>query len=121
MAADAFHIQAPDGSLVEFPAGTSDDAIKTAMSKAYPTPSAAAPELTWQDHLHNARESFHNATRALENGFSFGLADRARAGIGAMIGDGSYGDNLKQEQARSNQFRQDHPIADPLIEATGGA
>lgn len=119
MADDPFHIQAPDGSLVEFPAGTSDEVIKSAMSKAYPAPSAAAPELSWQDHLHNARESFHNATRALENGFSLGLADRARAGISAAVGDGSYGHNLKQEQAQSNQFRQDHPIADPLIEGVG--
>jgi len=34
MADDPFHIQAPDGSLVEFPAGTSDDVIKAAMAKA---------------------------------------------------------------------------------------
>ena len=96
------------------------------MASAYPAPSAAAtvnstsaPEPTWQDHLHNARESFHNATRALENGFLFGLGDRARAGISAVIGDGSYGDNLSREQAQTNQFRKDHPIAAPILESTG--
>jgi hypothetical protein len=32
------HIGAPDGSIVQFPAGTSDDTINTAMRKAYPAP-----------------------------------------------------------------------------------
>ena len=36
--ADALHIQAPDGSLVEFPAGTSDDVIKNVMAKEYGKP-----------------------------------------------------------------------------------
>src|SRR6185437_10077636 len=36
---EPIHIGAPDGSVVEFPAGTSDDTIKAAMGKAYPPPS----------------------------------------------------------------------------------
>lgn len=32
------HIGAPDGSIVQFPAGTSDDTINAAMRKAYPAP-----------------------------------------------------------------------------------
>lgn len=44
--ADALHIQAPDGSVVEFPAGTSDDVIKGVMAKNFGAPKAeaAAPE-----------------------------------------------------------------------------
>ncbi len=87
--ASPIQIQAPDGSIVEFPEGTGDDIITRVMGEHYGQGAKAAPaELTWQDHLHNARESFHNATRMLENGFLFGLGDRARAGMGAVIGDG---------------------------------
>jgi hypothetical protein len=120
-----FEIMSPEGKTYHVDGDNMEGAVNAlhqslgGAPEALPAPSAAAPELTWQDHLHNARESFHNATRALENGFTFGLADRARAGMGAMIGDGSYGGNLKNEQAQTAQFRQDHPIADPIIEATG--
>jgi hypothetical protein len=36
--ADPIRIGAPDGSIVHFPAGTSDDTINGAMAKAYPPP-----------------------------------------------------------------------------------
>jgi hypothetical protein len=42
------HIGAPDGSIVEFPAGTSDDVIKGAMAKAYP--SAFRRGTRWRSH-----------------------------------------------------------------------
>lgn len=112
------HIGAPDGSIVEFPAGTSDETINGAMRKAYPAPAAAAePKST----LQTIREAIHAPTRLLENGFFLGLGDRARAGVGAIIGDGSYGDNLKKEQGETADFEAAHPIAAPVLEGVGSA
>jgi hypothetical protein len=129
--ADPIHIGAPDGSVVEFPAGTSDDTIKGAMAKAYPPPAAAAPA-EQPGMLQTIREAVHAPTRALENGALMGLGDRARALMdtvlkprtlsGLITGDnGSYGSNLKNEQTETEDFQKAHPIASPVLEGTGGA
>jgi hypothetical protein len=118
MGGDPIHIGAPDGSVVEFPAGTSDDTIKTAMAKAYPPPAAPAAEP--KSTLQTIREAVHAPTRALENGAFLGLGDRVRAGMGAIIGDGNYGGNLKKEQGETEDFQAAHPIAAPVIEGVGG-
>lgn len=131
--ADPIHIGAPDGSVVEFPAGTSDDTIKTAMAKAYPPPAAPAPSEP-KSTLQSIREAIHAPTRALENGAFLGLGDRARAVIDSVVSggshptlssqitgdDGSYAANLKREQGDTAQFASDHPIANAALEATGG-
>jgi uncharacterized protein YbjT (DUF2867 family) len=46
--AGPIQIGAPDGSIVEFPGGTSDDVIKSAMAKAYPPPPQASAVVTPQ-------------------------------------------------------------------------
>lgn len=43
---DHIDIGAPDGSIVRFPAGTSDDTIKSVMAKNYPAPGRAASPVT---------------------------------------------------------------------------
>ena len=111
------HIGAPDGSVVEFPAGTSDDTIKTAMAKAYPPPVPEEPKST----LQTIREAIHAPTRALENGAFLGLGDRVRAGIDSVLSAGGYSQHLKDEQGDTEQFAKEHPIAAPALEATGGA
>ncbi|WOH58528.1 hypothetical protein [Bradyrhizobium sp. BWC-3-1] len=137
-APDPIHIGAPDGSVVEFPAGTSDETIKSAMGKAYPapagkrvtdpallaalngtTPPAAAPTEP-KGMLQTVREAIHAPTRALENGVMLGLGDRARAVIDSALSGGGYGEHLKNEQGETEQFAKAHPIAAPVLEATGG-
>src|ERR1019366_4267574 len=91
------------------------------MRKAYPAPAAAEPKGT----LQTIREAVHAPTRALENGAFLGLGDRARAvidaGVEAVSGKGfNYGDRLKDEQGDTAQFASDHPVAAPVLEATGG-
>lgn len=112
--ADPFHIQAPDGSLVEFPAGTSDDVIKNVMAKEYPKPEGSGYLKTADD-----------AIRALANGMTFGLADRIAAAAGSATGiggkSGDYAGNLKSEQTRTDQFAADHPIASIGTNLVGGA
>ncbi len=99
--ADAIQIHAPDGSIAEFPAGTTDDTIKAVMGKAYP-PAAAAP--SQPSTLQSLRESIHAPTRALENGLMMGLGDRARALIDSVLSGGGYGEHLKAEQGDTDAF-----------------
>lgn len=70
--------------------------------------------------LQTIREAVQAPTRILENGFLFGLGDRARAGMDALIGNGDYSGNLANERAQTEQFKSDHPIAAPAIEGVGG-
>lgn len=70
-------------------------------------------------YIRTAREAVQAPTRVLENGFLFGLGDRARAGMDAVIGAGGYGDNLRREQGETAQFQAAHPVAAPVVEAVG--
>lgn len=64
-------IQAPDGSVVEFPNGTPDATIKAVMAKSYPAPK---PE-SWGGYLTGlGREAVQSAT--LDLGDELGLTDR---------------------------------------------
>ena len=95
------------------------DAQAPAMAApAQPVVPDAAPES--KGTLQSIREAVHAPTRALVNGVFMGLGDRARAGIGALIGDGSYGGNLADEQKQSDQFSSAHPIVAPVLEGVGG-
>jgi hypothetical protein len=70
--------------------------------------------------LSKIRDAIHAPTRILENGFLFGLGDRARAAMDAGIGNGSYAGNLSNERGQTEQFKTDHPIAAPALEGVGG-
>lgn len=94
-----------------------------AVAPAVAAPPAAAGGESYYDriggYIRAARDAVHAPTRVLENGFLFGLGDRARAGMDAVIGAGGYGDNLRREQAETAQFQAAHPIAAPAVEAVG--
>jgi hypothetical protein len=115
---DHIDVGAPNGEIVRFPAGTSDDTINAAMRKEYGGPQAApaaAPSA-----LQSIRDAIHAPTRALENGVFLGLGDRARAGIDSILSGGGYGQHLKDEQGETDQFASDHPIASPVLNTVGG-
>jgi hypothetical protein len=115
-------IQAPDGSIVEFPDGITDDTIKSVMAKEYGAPEKTAKIAPEQQKgtLQTVREAVHSPTRILENSFLMGLGDRARAGMDAVIGKGDYGSNLENEQAQTGQFESAHPVASHVIGGIGG-
>uniref|UniRef100_E6VGI3 Uncharacterized protein n=1 Tax=Rhodopseudomonas palustris (strain DX-1) TaxID=652103 RepID=E6VGI3_RHOPX len=94
----------------------------TAPTPAVPAPApAAAPDAPEPSTLRRIREAINAPTRILENGILLGLGDRARAGMDAIIGAGSYGDNLKREQAQTEAFERDSPVAALASGLVGGA
>lgn len=86
------------------------------------------------DTIRSVRDAIHAPTRILENGFLFGLGDRARAGMNAgldavfhqptlsdqITGGPSYSKYLADERAQTEQFKAAHPVAAPIIEGVGG-
>lgn len=84
-------------------------------------PAAAAPAPEATGVLRTIRDAIHAPSRVLENGILLGLGDRARAGMGAIIGDGDYATNLKKEQGETERFHADHPIAAPALDIVGSS
>lgn len=100
----AIEIEAPDGSVVEFPEGTPDETISAAMRKAYP------PALKGADY---AKGLARNVGQGLTLGAGDEITAAIRAGFGALTGDGSYGDlydqSLGEERASIKQFASENP------------
>lgn len=107
-------IEAPDGAIVEFPDGTPDTVIRTAMMKAY-------PKMEGGDYA-------KGLARTVGQGMSLGFGDEitaaARAGVGALTGSGSFGDlydkSLGEERASIETFAQQNPKT-ALAANIGGA
>lgn len=70
-------------------------------------------------------QTIDDYVRAAANGATFGLADRFAAGMGSLTGiggkSGDYTGNLQSEQAKTDQFASDHPIASIGANLAGGA
>lgn len=110
--ADPIHIGAPDGSIVEFPAGTSDDTIKSVMTQHYPAPTApAAGEPSTLEKIGGIANS---AVRSLANGIPFmdriAAAGGAATGIGGKFGD--YSGNLEAQRGEDKKLSEDAPGVD---------
>jgi hypothetical protein len=79
-------------------------------------PSAASPNRTQDTGGVRAAD---DTVRAIANGMTFGLADRAAAGMGALTGEGGtqgdYAGNLKQQQA------QTAAAPNPILNMVGSA
>lgn len=107
------------------PSAAAEPSVLSQAAAAAPTlmPKSAPPASGGgiADTIHAIREAVHAPTRILENNFLFGLGDRARAGMGAIIGEGGYADNLKREQAETEKYDHEHPVASTGIGLVGGA
>lgn len=123
-------IEAPDGSIFEFPDGTPDETIDRVMRQELAPDIIAAPELTPAPAPSVAPDSasmvgfdetyiapipsgsevleagtrtargLDDTVRALASGATFGYADEIAAGTNAALGQGTYAENVAQERAR---------------------
>lgn len=114
-------IELPDGSVAQFPDGTTDEAIKGALSKAFPQPAqqAAAPKDVGNQPI--------DASTVYVDDMLFGLAGKAAAGMNALIRapftDKSIGeeyDTLRgQYQNAREKYAEEHPIANTAASIGG--
>jgi hypothetical protein len=117
---DAIHVQAPDGSIIQFPAGTPDATINSVMSREFGNASRASnaqreapaasgfdamgnatgatsdeqappPQMPYGEQMSHALGAIDNGVRAVANGLPF--TDRIAAAGGAATGiGGNFGD-----------------------------
>ena len=123
---DDLHIEAPDGSVVQFPAGTSDDVIKGVMAKHFGAPKATDEKPTEPgigDRLRHAGSAIDDSVRAIANGIPFmdriAAAGGAATGIGGTFGD--YSGNLARQRAEDERLQKEAPAANTLAHLAGGA
>lgn len=97
-------IQAPDGSIAEFPDGTPDAVIEGVMKQEYGGPDAGQPAETQAQQDFNALPWYGQAAQAaddtvrfLANGMTLGYADKF---AGYMGGEGTEAERAKTAQAQ---------------------
>jgi hypothetical protein len=112
-----YHVDAPDEHAAAAALGQMLGGSKTSEAPTQAGPAAEAPST-----LQTIREAIHAPTRSLENGAFLGLGDRARALIDTAVSAGKegYSPSLAKEQGETEDFRNAHPIAAPVLEASGG-
>jgi hypothetical protein len=146
---DEIHVQAPDGSVIQFPAGTPDATINGVMSREYGNapraPSApeemklpysevmdisqstdgqpTTPPMSYGDQMRHVGGAFDNVVRAVGNGIPFmdriAAAGGAATGVGGTFGD--YSGNLERERARNKALEEAAPLANTAAHVVGGA
>lgn len=117
-------IEAPDGSIVEFPDGTPVAVIEKAMRETFGGPGADAP---------SGGNTFQAATGGLKSGTFFGFDDEIGAAMNAPFaaavdwfkGDGfdmgrAYSRTQQKLDADKRARREAHPIASTVGEIAGG-
>ncbi len=126
--ADTINVKAPDGSMVAFPAGTSDETINRAMNeanaagvfgKSLRASIDAGP--AQDDPGPSVMRTVAQTMRAASNGLTFNNTDRIAAGINALIGNGDYASNLEGQRKESNRFTRDYPFTNSAANVVGGS
>lgn len=142
-------IEAPDGSIVEFPDGTSDDVITNSMRQTFGGPeqtsepvktTAKTERLSPLDQAKAERDAYYSSgiyagdynplgaiARSIDAGASaaqsaplFGWGDEAIAGLRSLAGNTDYATAQAQEDARKQAMRQQNPIASIAGDIGGG-
>lgn len=110
-------VQGPDGNIIEFPDGTSDEVMSRAMREFYARQPAApaeqqGPPMPEPSLLQRVGRTADDAARLLANGATFGFADK----LAGMIG----GDTAT-ERARTQDARDRMGWTGTALEIGGGA
>jgi hypothetical protein len=136
-------IQAPNGEIVEFPDGTSDDVIVKAMREAYGGPEAPKqpdPAEAAVDAAKAKRDEYYSSgiyagsynplgpiAKAIDAGANaaqrsplFGWDDEAVAGLRSVAGNTDYTTAQVQEDAKKTAMRQQNPVASVAGDIGGG-
>lgn len=118
-------VELPDGTIAEFPEGTTNDVIKGALQKRFGAPKPADP----RDSVMGKVDAFG---RGVADTLSFGLADEIAAGgdalLNPILGTGNDGEslserynrNLEAQRATDKSDSENRPVARIAGQLTGG-
>lgn len=131
-------IEAPDGSIVEFPDGTGDDVIANAMRKTFGGPEAAATPQPTQSGRHlsfeegvaamdadNALNTAGTGMMGMLEGVPIlgpalkGGVQRAAAGIASVIDGEGYDQSLEQVRATTDEAQRASPAVNTVGQVAG--
>jgi len=137
---DTFTVEGPNGTTIEFPAGTTPDVVKATFAKIAPAPAApaapaAAPAAAGYDRNDpRFSEGAQSSAAALEGvpilgagvrkaGAAISAAAQPITGVGS---DGAsfadrYVRNLEQEERAKADFEKEHPITAAVAPVVGGS
>lgn len=119
-------VELPDGSIAEFPEGTSFDVIKGALQKRFSVQQPqqpAAPDPDYWSSGATAMDTFSGGLQSKLNAAGGGLID---ATIGAIQGDGwNYSDNynkhLQNQREQQAVYEANHPVRTAIGQGGGMA
>lgn len=116
-----YQLTDPNGAVYEIEAPDENTAVAALGHLSKATEVSATPQAEQPKSL---LQSVDDYVRAAANGMTFGLADRLAAAAGAVTGiggkAGDYAGNLKNEQARTEEFATEHPVANIAANVAGG-
>lgn len=130
-------VQAPDGTIVEFPDGTSDDVMANAMRRTFSAP-APSPAVATPSGRHLSFEEGRALVEQDDAGGMFGAgvggllegvpvvgpaimggAKRAAAGLSSLIGGGSYDENLTAANQIYDAAKEQNPATSTTAQIAG--
>lgn len=125
-------IELPDGSIAEFPDGTSDNIIRTTLLREFKPESKVSQDTRGElsrltQKVGEDKGSFLRTADSFMRGaadtMSFGLADEMSAGLGALTGlGGEFGDysgNLRRQRIAQEIRDQNDPVASTAGRVSG--
>jgi hypothetical protein len=96
-------VELPDGTIAEFPDGTSNDVIKGALRKRFASPASSQPDEA-SPQGGGFLKGVDDAVRGMADMASFGFSDEIAATLGSWTGiggnAGDYEGNVQAERAR---------------------
>lgn len=120
-------VELPDGTIAEFPDGTSQDVMRSALQKRFG--GAQKPDSgqshgggasgSWDDEpvpntaagsaLRSVREPLNAVNRAFTNLYTLGSLDEIEGAADAAMSDQSFGEARNASRERLDQQRADYP------------
>lgn len=135
-------VEAPDGSIIEFPDGTDDQTIDRVMRENFaPQPektgfqvldrplsetlsqTATAPDdrpNMAQRVMRSINDRLHRFNRSFTNAYMLGAVDEIEGGADALMTDKSYGEAVANARAQANADAQRRPIISAIGAGLGG-
>jgi len=116
-------VEAPDGSIVEFPDGTPDDVMSRAMQSSFGGGQSTTSRRVELPHERNPVGMAEGVIGSMFQGVTFGAGDEIAAGLRAAVNPSNasevYDEQLARTRNRNARFRDQAPAVSTAAEIAG--